>query len=150
MLGGKGESAVSYIHINDLTKLLLTIIESSHQLPVYDIYAASPDGCTSHNNYLKYATRDFLGESLKPIFIPKLLAYPGIFFRILMGNLKMTPPPFERYWMLKYVDQKLNVDSSYTRKILSWEPSQRFHIKRRLLFLLSRMKSNPMEWHVKE
>jgi NADP-reducing hydrogenase subunit HndD len=149
MLGGKGESAVSYIHINDLTKLLLTIIDNSHQLPVYDIYAASPDGSTSHKQLFTIATRDYFGQPLNPIFIPKLLAYPGIFFRILMGNLKITPPPFERYWMLKYLDLKLNIDSSYSRRVLSWEPSQRLHIERRLLFLLSRMKSNPLEWHSK-
>jgi NADH-quinone oxidoreductase subunit G/[NiFe] hydrogenase diaphorase moiety small subunit/NADP-reducing hydrogenase subunit HndD len=51
--------------------------------------------------------------------------------------------------MLKYVDLKLNVDSSYTRKELNWDPSQRYLIERRLLFLLSRMKSNPVEWHAR-
>lgn len=149
ILGGKGESAVSYIHINDLAKLILSIIRQSHRLPSYDIYAASPDGSTSHKELFEIATRDFLGETIKPIFIPKLLAYPGIFFRILMGDLGITPKPFERYWMLKYVDLKLNADASYTRKVLSWLPSPRYHVTRRLLFMLARMKSNPLEWHTK-
>ncbi len=149
ILGGKGESAVSYIHINELTKVLLSIIHKNHLLPAYDIYAASPDGCTSHRQLFGLATRDFFGEPVKPFFIPKLIAYPGIFFRILLGKLKLTPPPFERYWMLKYLDLQLNVDSSYTRQALNWEPSQRYLIERRLLFLLSRMKSNPVEWHAR-
>jgi NADP-reducing hydrogenase subunit HndD len=149
ILGGKGESAVSYIHINDLVKFLHTIIQKSHKLPSFDIYAASPNGSTSHKELFDIATRDFFGEAVKPIFIPKLIAYPGIFFRILMGKLKLTPPPFERYWMLKYVDLKLNVDSSYTRSLFNWEPSTRYHIERRLIFLLARMKSNPVEWHQK-
>ena len=149
ILGGKGESAVSYIHINDLTKFILTVIVQSDRLPAYDIYAASPDGSTSHRELFEIATQDFLGESVKPLFIPKLLAYAGIFIRIMLGKLKITPPPFERYWMLKYLDLKLNVDSSYTRKTLNWEPSQRYHVTRRLLFLLARMKSNPIEWHAK-
>jgi len=149
ILGGKGESAVSYIHINDLIKLLLTIIQHSHHLPSFDIYAGSPDGCTSHRELFEIATKDYFGEPVKPIFIPKIIAYPGIFFRILLGKLHLTPPPFERYWMLKYVDLKLNVDSAYTRKILDWEPSQRYRIERRLLFLLARMKSNPVEWHAR-
>ena len=51
--------------------------------------------------------------------------------------------------MLKYVDLKLNVDSSYTRKVLEWAPAPRYHIKRRLLFLLARMKSNFIEWQAK-
>ncbi|HTX87668.1 MAG TPA: NADH-dependent [FeFe] hydrogenase, group A6 [Bacteroidales bacterium] len=149
MLAGRGESAVSYIHINDLTKILYTIIRKSDQLPAYAIYAASPDGSTTHKELFEIATLDYLGEPVKPILIPRLLAYPGIFFRILMGKLKITPPPFERYWMVKYIDLKLNVDSSLTRKLLDWAPTPRYHIKRRLLFLLARMKSNPLEWYSK-
>lgn len=149
ILGGKGESAVSYIHINDLVRFLLTIVQQSHQLPAYDIYAASPDGCTSHRELFEIATRDFFGEPVKPIFIPKLIAYPGIFFRILLWRIGLTPKPFERYWMLKYLDLKLNIDASYTRSQVNWEPSQRYVVERRLLFLLSRMKSNPVEWHAK-
>jgi len=147
ILGGKGESAVSYIHINDLIKIFLTVIQQSHQLPTYDIFAASPDGCTSHKELFEIATKDYFGEAVKPIFIPKFIAYPGILFRIILSKLKLTPPTFERFWMLKYLDLKLNVDSSYTRARLKWEPSPRYHIERRLLYLLARMKSNPIEWH---
>lgn len=149
ILGGKGESAVSYVHINDLVKLLLNIIQQSHRLPPFDIYSASPDGSTSHRELFEIATKDFFGEAVKPVFIPKILAYPGIFFRILLGKLHITPPPFERFWMLNYVDLKLNVDSTYTKKVLNWEPSQRYQVERRLIFLLTRMKSNPAEWYAK-
>jgi NADP-reducing hydrogenase subunit HndD len=149
MLAGKGQSAVSYIHINDLIKLFLLILKKSHELPAYDIYAASPDGSTSHKELFEISTLDYLGQPVKPIFIPRLMAYPGIFFRILMGKMKITPPSFERYWMVKYIDLKLNVDTSYTRKVLGWSTSPRYHIARRLLFLLARMKSNPLEWHAK-
>ena len=149
MLGGKGESAVPYIHIQDLSRLILTILQKSHTLPEFDIYSASPDGSTSHKELFEISTRDFFGTAVKPVYIPKLLAYPGILFRILLGKLNLTPEPFERFWMLKYLDLKLDTDSSYTRKTLNWEPLGRHHISSRLLFLLARMKSNPMEWHVK-
>lgn len=149
ILGGRGESAVSYIHIHELAKLLLNIIQQSHKLPSFDIYAASPDGCTSHKELFEIATKDYFGEPVKPIHIPKWIAYPGILMRTMMGKIGITPPPFERLWMLKYLDLKLIVDSSYTRKALGWEPSPRHLIERRLLFLLARMKSNPVEWNTK-
>ncbi|MEI7662543.1 MAG: NADH-dependent [FeFe] hydrogenase, group A6 [Bacteroidota bacterium] len=149
MLGGKGNSAVPYIHIHDLARLLLTILEKSHLLPAYEVYAASPDGSTSHRELFGIATKDFFGAAVKPIFIPRLLAYPGIMVRILMGRIGLTAPPFERFWMLKYLDEKLDTDASFTRQKLDWEPLTRLHINRRLLFLLARMKSNPMEWQLK-
>jgi len=149
IIGGKGDSAVSYIHIADLSKLLLTIIQRSHLLPSYDIYSGSPDGCTSHQELFEIATRDYLGVAVKAIHVPKFIAYPGIIFRSMLGKLGITEMPFERLWMLKYLDLKLDVDSSYTRNILQWEPSSRYHITRRLLFMLAKMKSNPIEWHAR-
>jgi NADH-quinone oxidoreductase subunit G/[NiFe] hydrogenase diaphorase moiety small subunit/NADP-reducing hydrogenase subunit HndD len=139
ILGGRGESAVPYIHIHDLARLILTVIQKSHLLPQFDTYA----------ELFEIATRNYFGIRVKPIFIPTLIAYPGVAARIIMGKLKLTPEPFERFWMLKYVDLKLDTDASYTRNVLGWEPLARLHIMRRLMFLLARMKSNPQEWQVK-
>jgi len=149
ILGGKGNSAVPYIHIHDLSRLILKILENSHVLPSYDVYAASPDGSTTHQELFGIATRDYFGTPIKPIFIPRILAYPGIAVRILLGKLRITPPPFERFWMLRYLDLRLDADASYTRNVLKWEPLSRLHINRRLLFLLAKMKSNPMEWQMR-
>jgi len=146
ILGGKGESAVPYIHIQDLMHLFQTILQQSHLLPAFDIYAASPDGSTSHRELFELSTYNYFGEEINPIHLPRWIAYPGIILREIMGRLHLTPPPFEKLWMLKYVDLKLDTDASYTRKTLKWEPSARYHIRRRLLFLLAKMKSNPYEW----
>ncbi|MBN1198478.1 MAG: NAD-dependent epimerase/dehydratase family protein [Bacteroidales bacterium] len=146
ILGGKGESAIPYIHIQDLLHLFQVILQKSHLLPPFDIYAASPDGSTCHRELFELATHHYFGKVIKPIHIPRLIAYPGIILRDFLGHLHVTPPPFEKLWMLNYVDLKLDTDASYTRKTLEWEPSARYHIRRRLLFLLAKMKSNPYEW----
>lgn len=150
ILAGKGESAVSYIHVRCIVKLLMTIIYINESLPSFDIYAASPDGSASHRELFQIATHYHFGQSKKPIFIPKLLTYPGILFRNFLRFLHLTYyEHFERFWMLKYIDLKLNINSSYTRKALSWEPTSRLHILRRLLFLIEKMKSHPDEWLLK-
>ncbi len=87
ILGGKGNSAVSYIHIHELAKFLLTIIQQSHKLPSYDIYAASPDGSTSHQELFDIATKDYFGEPVKPIHITKWIAYPGVFLRKMIWKM---------------------------------------------------------------
>jgi len=106
ILGGKGESAVPYIHISDLVKIFQVIMQKSHLLPQFDIYAASPDGSTSHRELFELATHDFFGTDVKPVFLPRLVAFPGILLRNLMGYLHLTPMPFEKLWMLKYLDLK--------------------------------------------
>ena len=148
VLGGKGESAVSYIHAKDLSKLAMGILENTTKLPNFDTYIASPDGSTNHRELYEMATRSYFGKRIKPYYIPKFLAYPGVIARDLLGRL-IGKRPFERPWMIKYLDCTLGVDATYTRKTLGWEPTPRLHILRRLLFMIEKMKSDPSEWHRK-
>ncbi len=150
MLAGKGESAIPYIHVHDLFLLIKSILIKTNDLSSFNIFVASPDGSTSHKELFEIATRYYLGESVKPIYLPKAVAYVGIVFRMTIQKLGLTSKEyFERLWMLKYLDYKLNIDSSKTREILNWQPTPRYHILRRMLFLLEKMKSHPDEWSVK-
>jgi nucleoside-diphosphate-sugar epimerase len=150
MLAGKGESAIPYIHVHDLYLLFKNVLAKSDRLTNHNILIASPDGSTSHNELFEIATRYYLGESIKPIYLPKAVAYLGIVFRTTIQKLGLTSNEyFERLWMLKYLDNKLRIDSSKTRRLLDWNPTPRYHILRRMLFLLEKMKSHPDEWKVR-
>jgi len=149
-LAGRGESAIPYIHVQELVSLLRLIMRKSDELPRFDIYSASPDGSVSHKELYNIATSYYFGSSKKPFYLPKLLAYPGLvakhilnFTHIVCGEV------FERLWLVRYIDEKLDIDASYTRQALGWEPAPRYHITRRLLFLLEKMKSHPDEWRLK-
>ena len=48
--------------------------------------------------------------------------------------------------MAKYIDQQMNVNVKKTRDILDWKPIPRYQIKRRLLYLIENMRSNPFNW----
>jgi hypothetical protein len=150
ILGGKGESAIPYIHVHDVCRILKIIVRETGRLPGFDIYNVSGDGSTSHKELFELATRYYFGESVKPYYIPKALAYPGLIFKHLLKHLHLTcEQPFERFWMIKYIDKKLDVDSAYTRRVLDWQTESRYHINRRLLFILEKMKSHPDEWKMK-
>jgi nucleoside-diphosphate-sugar epimerase len=150
IIGGKGESAIPYIHIRDLCQMLKIIIDRTSELPAFDVYSASPNGSISHKELFEISTRYFFGEMIKPINLPKLLAYPALVLRRLLKSFKMTcDEPFEQFWMIRYIDKKLEVDSSFTQAVLNWQPTARYHLTRRLLFLLEKLKSHPDEWRVK-
>jgi hypothetical protein len=57
--------------------------------------------------------------------------------------------PFERLWMLRYIDQQLAIDNSRTCARLGWLPSPRFRIERRMPFLIERLRSQPFEWQAR-
>jgi nucleoside-diphosphate-sugar epimerase len=148
VIGGKGTTSITYVHITDLIRLIHIVIGKSDNLPQKTIYCASPAGTISHNELYEAATRYYFGHSLKPFRVPKIIALPGIAVRTLIGDL-LGLKPFERPWMMKYLDTKLVVDPSYTMNALSWEPSPRNDLKRRLLFLIENMKNHSVEWNVK-
>jgi len=150
IIGGKGESSIPYIHIRDLCRLIKSVLDKSDELDTYNVFCASPSGSTTHSAIYDISTNYFFGKSANPFHIPKYIAYPGLLLRNLLKFLHLTAEePFERFWMIRYIDRKLDVDSSYTQSSLEWQPTPRYHITRRLLFLLEKMKSHPSEWKVK-
>ncbi|MFZ1519904.1 MAG: NAD(P)-dependent oxidoreductase [Ignavibacteriaceae bacterium] len=150
IIGGKGESAIPYIHIRDVCQMIKLVIEKTSKISNFDIFNASPDGSTSHKEIFEISTRYFFGEAIKPIYLPKLLTYPALILRKLLRIIHLTSEePFERFWMIRYIDKKLDVDSTYTQSVLNWQPTARYHLTRRLLFLLEKLKSHPDEWRVK-
>jgi len=148
VVAGKGESAIPYIHINDLVKLFLSVIESSDSLPQFAIYNASPLGCVSHNELYQTATKYYYGKDFKPFRMPKLLTALGLIVISLLNRLS-GKEPLEQPWMRKYIDKKLCVDASKTYSALDWKPTPRYHILRRLLFLTEKMISRPNNWAFK-
>jgi nucleoside-diphosphate-sugar epimerase len=149
LLAGKGLSAMTYIHITDLDKFIIALINAYRDLQPYDIFLASPDGCLSHLDLYHHATRGYFGQTLKPLLISKRLTFQGLIVKQLLGSLHLTAKSFEKMWMLKYIDMTLDIDASYTRRTIGWEPTPRYHLLRRMIFLLEKMKGHPAEWHIR-
>ncbi len=148
VVGGKGESAIPYIHVSCLCHILITIFLKTDRLKQFDVYIASPDGSISHKELYGNSTRYYFGKRIKPVLMPRALATMGVIVYNLIGSI-IGKRPFERLWMMKYIDKKLNIDSSYTRKELNWSPTPHFMILRRLLYIIETMKSNPFLFHIK-
>jgi nucleoside-diphosphate-sugar epimerase len=148
ILGGRGESSITYIHISDLVRLINSIIAQSDVLPQLSTYIASPTGTVSHKELYKAATRYFFGRPRKAIYMPRILALIGIALRTLTGDL-IGIKPFERPWMMKYIDRKLVVDADYSFRSLNWHIPVRNDITRRLLFMIENMKNHTVDWTVK-
>ncbi|HSQ84370.1 MAG TPA: NAD(P)-dependent oxidoreductase [Desulfobacterales bacterium] len=144
-LGGHGESAVPYIHIKDLIKLFLRIINISDTLPQLGVYIAGFQGSVSQIELFRTATRYYYGHDVKPIKVPKTFARLGLIVLSFWGWLT-GKETIEKPWMAEYIDKKLNIDASVTFKALDWKPTPRYHILRRLLFITEKMITNPKNW----
>jgi hypothetical protein len=147
-IAGRGETALPYLHVSDLNCFWLQVIEKHKQLDNLDILLASPNGCVSHNELYAAVTQGYEEGRGKAMHLPVWLATAGVaalrFFGTLIGD-----PPFERPWMMKYIDTKMVADAVSTQQRLDWELKPRFHVMRRLLFLIENMKRDPQAWETK-
>ena len=148
ILGGKGQSAISYIHIHDLIDFFIRVIDKDKQLPRCCTHVASPDYVFSHMDLFTAATHFYFGRDIKPVRIPKLVIVPGILLRQFFGWL-CGHPTFERLWMVRYVDKRFNIDSQKTQAELEWTPTPRLDLKRRLLILIENMKNYESVWQMR-
>ena len=148
VLGGKGESAVPYIHIVCLVRMMKSILDKTEKLKPFDVFIASPDESTSHQELFDLSTRFVFGDTRKAIHMPVFLARVGVTLMDLAGRL-IGRRPFERPWMMKYIDERMDVDATYTRKELDWNIIPRYRPERRILHVIEHMKTYPIEWHQK-
>jgi hypothetical protein len=146
ILGGKGLSAIPYLHVQEVPRLFTSLLDRLDELPPEQVLIASPDGAVSHLELFDAACRDYFGQRVRPIFTPKALCGPGIRLRDLMGRI-VGERPFERPWMAKYVDRAMTVNSLRTRQLLSWGPRPRLEVLRRMPFLVENLKTDPVEWN---
>jgi nucleoside-diphosphate-sugar epimerase len=146
MLGGRGRSAVPYLHVRDAVSCLQVVMERTDAFDPGEILLVSGNGAVSHRQLYLTATHYYFGELEPPISVPRPLVKPGIHLRCLTGRL-MGEMPFERPWMADYVDKSLTADATTTHHRLNWHPRARLEILRRLPFLIENFKADPVEWH---
>ncbi|MEN8154060.1 MAG: NAD(P)-dependent oxidoreductase [Acidobacteriota bacterium] len=146
ILGGKGKTAITYIHIKCAVLFILQVLTGNDHMKRFDILIASSSEYQSHRKLFLLTTRLYFGKALKPIFIPKFLAGIGIYLRCMFGKI-FNKNPFEKIWMVNYIDHFISTKPDYSLKILPFSIRERYHLPRRLIYLIENMKSFPQEWH---
>jgi nucleoside-diphosphate-sugar epimerase len=148
ILAGRGMSAIPYIHVRDAVAFLRRLLREHERLGNGETVVACTRGCTSHRKLFELAARAYLGVEKRPVLLPTQVCGLGMLAMTALGRVT-GHMPFERLWMYRYIDRKMEVDASRTFSRLGWSPSSRYQIERRLPFLIERLKSEPVEWHAR-
>jgi nucleoside-diphosphate-sugar epimerase len=145
VLGGRGVSAIPYLHVRDLLSFFLRVVERCDDLDLAEVLLASPDGATNHIDLFRAATHSWFGAARKPLNMPPRLAAAGIRLRELLGHVTGMMP-FERSWMVKYIDRQLNVDAARTRRRIDWAPNPDLNVIASLDDMIRNLRANRREW----
>jgi nucleoside-diphosphate-sugar epimerase len=146
ILGGTGQSAIPYLHVRCAANFFQRLLDRHAELRPLEVLIASPDGCVSHLEAFEAATLAFFGQRARAILMPAALSRVGLWTMDLAGRLQGNRP-FERPWMGRYIDLRMNTDARRTRERLGWSAMPRLDVLRRMPFLVENLKSDPIEWH---
>jgi nucleoside-diphosphate-sugar epimerase len=145
LLGGRGESAIPYMHIDDAVAFCTSLLDRHERFESGQVLLASGDGATSHYQLHAVATACQFGQRIRPVRFPRQACRMGIWMMDALGRLAGRRP-FERPWMVSCIDRRLDIDASRTRAWLEWEPRERLDILRRIPFLIHNRKAHYDEW----
>jgi len=146
MLGGRGESAIPYIHGREIPVFFRRLFEHLDAIGQREVLICSPSETVSHRELFDLANLNFRGRHVRPILVPALLADLGVRVRDLAGRV-LGDRPFERPWMVRLIDRDLAVNASRTHAKLGFAPRERLLITRRIPFMIEHLKADPIEWH---
>jgi len=145
-LGGRGQSAIPYLHVRCAVAFFERLLEVHERLSPGEVLIASTDGCVTHRQTFEAVTLTAEGQRARPILVPRPIARLGLHAMDWAGRLTGRRP-FERPWMGRYIDLQLRVDGSRTRERIGWSPNPRLDFLRRIPFLVENLSTDPGEWH---
>ncbi len=146
ILGGKGESAIPYLHVREMVPFFRQVIDRLDTLEPQEVLIASPSETMNHKDLFDLACINHLGHRRRAVFMPTPLCRLGVWGRDLLGRI-LGSRPFERPWMVRYIDYDLAVDANHTYQRLDWQPRDRLRLYRRIPFMMEHRKTDPVEWH---
>lgn len=147
VLGGRGLTAIPYLHIREMTPFVRAVLEASERLNQREVLLATPNATMSHRELFRLVhLHRGVTQSPRAFYMPKALCAIGIPARDLIGRIA-GDRPFERPWMVSHIDKDLFSDPGHTWERLEWRPRGRLLVCRRLPFMLEHRKTDAVEWN---
>jgi nucleoside-diphosphate-sugar epimerase len=146
LLVGQGTTGIPYIHRHDVVRIVRSCIEAHETLGSYEVFLASQQGVVTHRDLFAFIHRGARGKTVpEAISIPRWAACLGLRARRAIGAI-LGRNPFERPWMLSYVDRPWVVDTTYTRNRLGWSCTEGMGILDRLPTMLDYFTQQRRDW----
>ncbi len=92
LLAGRGQSAIPYIHVQDLAQFFLRVLDRHQSLARLCTLNAGPDGAVSHLDLYRLATQFYYHRPLRPLLAPRWLLYPLVLARLVQCHLLGREP----------------------------------------------------------
>lgn len=140
---GNTSHGVPYTHFDDLTDMILLLLEKRKELPKELTLLCCEEDSISYRDLQTAFGKHLHGKEKWPMIrIPKLIAKLGAWVQ---NHTPFFPKPFIKPWMVDLADDNYEFTMEKARKVLNWSPKR--SIRQTLLKLADNMKANPKAWY---
>lgn len=139
---GDSSHGVPYTHFDDLTQMVLLLIQKRHEIPKdLTLLCCEEDSITYRELQTEFG-RLLHGVNKWPmIWVPKWLAKAGAAVQNMTPGMK----PFIKPWMVDLADDNYEFSMDKSRKVLGWEPKH--SLRKTLPKLVDNLKADPIAWY---
>ncbi len=134
-------AAQSAIHLDDLTDVILRLVERRHELPnVLPLLVGEPDAL-GYEEIQDIVSRTLHGEDWTTIRIPKPIAAAGAWLQ----NEALEDQGFIKPWMVEQSNAHYILDISRAHELLDWTPKH--SLRDTLPKIVEALKADPTAWY---
>jgi nucleoside-diphosphate-sugar epimerase len=147
---GETSHGQSYVHIEDLIKAFVQVIERRNRLPDDCKILIGEPMAMSYQALQNELGRLIHGESWETLPVPKPLAKTETWVeeKVDAAAAKITndhEPPFIRSFMIDRADDHYEIDISQARRLLDWQPKHT--LRDTLPRIIAALKDDPLAWY---
>jgi hypothetical protein len=125
-------------------RLVHACVTREADLAEHEVFIASQHGTVVHRELFSIV-RQACGGGRSPLFVSPAVARLGLNAKRVLGVLSGNAP-FERPWMLEFLDRPWVVDTNTTCARLQWACTPALRVCERLPTILDHLLREPREW----
>jgi UDP-glucose 4-epimerase len=140
---GKVNNGVPYTHFEDLTDMILLLIEKRKELPKEVTLLCCEEDSISYRDLQTAFGKLIHNKDRWPmIWVPKWFAKFGAWVQ---NTFSFGAKPFIKPWMVDLADDNYEFTMEKARKVLGWSPKR--SLRQTLPTLVANLKANPIAWY---
>lgn len=138
---GDAQHGQPYIHLNDLSRLLVRTVEQRAELADEELFLVAEPGVMSHEELQDEIGRLIHGKEWSTFRVPELLAKFGAWAKAQLPGAD----PFIKPWMIDLADDHYPVDTSKAEQLLGWRAQHT--LSETLPRIVKALCANPEDWY---
>jgi UDP-glucose 4-epimerase len=140
---GNSTNGVPYTHFEDLTDMVLLMLQKRKELPKdLTLLCCEEDSISYRDLQTAFGKLIHNVDHWPMIWVPKWFAKLGSWVQ---NNIPFLPKPFIKPWMVDLADDNYEFTMEKARRVLGWSPKRT--LRQTLPALVANLKADPIAWY---